>query len=213
MTQRKRATGFALMDTAFAADAKFVRLARKAPNEVAFAACVGVYWLILADARRARSAVINWEDYTEYTEQIAALKEAKLLTVNGFEDGTFDNWAPAYKTPNERTRPSPAVPNRTGEMGESEHGAYPTVPDGIGGTPTSPHLTSNQVEPIKETRAQTNGTNGSFMGYRPKVSASSTDIAQQERQAWTECATCGVIGRKHSASGDHQFSPKLRSVS
>lgn len=168
MTQRKRATGFALMDTAFAADAKFVRLARKAPNEVAFAASVGVYWLMLADARRARSAVVHWEDYTEYTEQIAALKDAKLLDVNGFPAGSFDNWAPAYKAPVERTRsspPYPSVPDRTGDQADSEHGAYPTVPDRHSGTQstlTSPHIKSDHV---------TNGVGGageggSFMGWR-----------------------------------------------
>lgn len=169
MTQRKRATGFALMDTAFAADAKFVRLARKAPNEVAFAASVGVYWLMLADARRARSALVHWEDYTEYTEQIAALKDARLLDVNGFPAESFDNWAPAYKAPTERTKPYPTVPDRTGGKGESEHGAYPTVPDGTGGTEstvTSPHIKSDHV---------TNGVGGvgegatGFMGFRPKA--------------------------------------------
>lgn len=154
------------MDTAFAADAKFVRLARKAPNEVAFAASVGVFWLILADARRARSALVNWEDYTEYTEQIAALKDAKLLTVNGFAGETFDNWAPAYKVPN-RTQPYPMVPDRTQDSPDSEHGAYPTVPNGIGGTQstlTSPHINSPQVPPTKEARAR----DDSFMTWGGK---------------------------------------------
>lgn len=170
MTQRKRATGFALMDTAFAADAKFVRLARKAPNEVAFAASVGVYWLMLADARRARSAIVHWEDYTEYEEQIAALKDANLLNVNGFPDGSFDNWAPAYKAPTERTRPSsdvPNVPDRTGGKGDSEHGAYPTVPDGHGGTQStvaSPHINSDHLP----TKKVTNENSDTFMSWRGK---------------------------------------------
>lgn len=154
MTQRKRATGFALMDTAFAADAKFVRLARKAPNEVAFAASVGVYWLMLADARRARSAIVHWEDYTEYVDQIAALKDAKLLDVNGFPGESFDNWAPAYKAPTERTRPSSNVPDGTADKGDSEHGAYPTVPNGNGGTQstiTSPHINSDHLPTNKVT--------------------------------------------------------------
>lgn len=163
MSQRKRATGFALMDTAFAADAKFVRLARKAADPVAFAAAVGVYWLLLADARRARDAVLNWDDYTEYAEQITALKEAKLLTVNGFEGETFDRWAPAYKSPNERTQPYPDVPNRTNGKGTSEHGAYPTVPNGTGGTPTSTHISSTQVTPTNETREN-------FMGFPKRAS-------------------------------------------
>jgi hypothetical protein len=161
MTQRKRATGFALMDTAFAADAKFVRLARKAPNEVAFAAAVGVFWLILADCRRARSAIVHWEDYTEYGDQIASLKDAGLLTTNGFIPESFDNWAPAYKAPTERTQSSPTVPNGTGLKGGSEHGASPSVPDGNAGTEstvTSPHINSPQV---------TNGVGGAGEGAAP----------------------------------------------
>jgi hypothetical protein len=160
MTQRKRATGFALMDTAFAADAKFVRLARKAPNEVAFAASVGVFWLMLADARRARSAVVHWDDYTEYTDQIAALKDAGLLTVNGFAAETFDNWAPAYKAPSDRTRAYPTVPDRTATNGSSEHGAYPSVPDGTGGTQST--VTSPPINSDKKVSSE------NFMGWRGK---------------------------------------------
>jgi hypothetical protein len=104
MAERKRAIGFALMDTAFAADAKFVRLARRAATPVDFAAAVGVFWLILADARRAKSPVVNWEDYEEYPDQIAALKDAKLLVQEGFEAETFERWAPAYHSPYDRTR-------------------------------------------------------------------------------------------------------------
>ena len=36
------------------------------------------------------------------------------------------------------------------------------------------------------------------------------EIQRIEAEQWTECANCGVIGRKHPASGDHQFTPKLR---
>jgi len=104
MTQRKRATGFALMDTAFSADAKFLRLARQAPGTSAYAAAVGVYWLLVADARRNRDRVINWDDYTEYAAEIAALKEAKLLVDDGFAEEAFERWAPAYKSPYDRVR-------------------------------------------------------------------------------------------------------------
>ena len=131
MTQRKRATGFALMDTAFAADAKFVRLARKAPSEIAFATAVGVYWLILADARRARNAAVSWDDYTEYADQIALLKDARLLTPTGFDPATFDRWAPAYKSPWDK--------ERTGTQGDAE------VPESTQATPTSTPLTSTHI--------------------------------------------------------------------
>lgn len=185
MTQRKRATGFALMDTAFAADAKFVRLARKASDEVAFAASVGVYWLMLADARRARSAVVHWEDYTEYTEQIAALKDARLLDVNGFPGGSFDNWAPAYKAPTERTRPSPNVPDGTADKGDSEHEAYPSVPDGHGGTQstvTSPHIYSD--------KKVTSENSDNFMGWRGK--------GLHDGHHGPECSVCAPLLPKGS---------------
>lgn len=186
MTQRKRATGFALMDTAFAADAKFVRLARKAPNEVAFAASVGVFWLILADARRARSAIIHWEDYTEYADQIASLKEAKLLTTNGFLDETFDNWAPAYKSVPERTRSYPTVPERIGDNGVSEHGAYPTVPDGNAGTEstvTSPLIKSDHLTspPTKDARPKADN----FMGWGGK--------GLHDGRHGPECSVCAPL--------------------
>lgn len=134
MTQRKRATGFALMDTAFAADAKFVRLARKASNEVAFATAVGVYWLILADARRARSAAVNWDDYTEYADQITLLKDAKLLSATGFDPTTFDRWAPAYKSPWDK--------ERTGTQGDAE------VQETTQATPTSTLLASTLLSSV-----------------------------------------------------------------
>ena len=49
-----------------------------------------------------------------------------------------------------------------------------------------------------------------FMGYRPK--ASPDDVKRQQDDQWKKCANCGVVGRKHPASGDHEFQP-LRSVS
>ncbi len=189
MTQRKRATGFALMDTAFAADAKFVRLARKAPNEVAFAASVGVYWLMLADARRARSALVHWEDYTEYTEQIAALKDANLLDVNGFPPGSFDNWAPAYKAPTERIRPLSTVPDRTGGDGDSEHEAYPTVPDrpsDTKSTVTSTHIRSDHLS----NGVGGAGEGGTFMGWRGK--------GMHDGRHGASCAVCAPLVPKGS---------------
>ena len=178
MSQRKRATGFALMDTAFAADAKFVRLARKAADEVAFAASVGVYWLMLADARRARSAIVHWEDYTEYSEQIVALKDAKLLTVNGFPDGSFDNWAPAYKAPSDRTRPDPNVPDRTADKPTSERRAYPSVPDRNGSTKTtvtSPHISSDHLNGVVGGVGEGGVRPTSLMGWAPKKPEKLTD--------------------------------------
>ena len=104
MTQRKRATHFALMDTAFAADRKFVRLARKATIPIEYAAAVGVFWMLLADARRSKSPTIDWSDYEEYEPQIRLLQEVGLLSDNGFPPGPFDKWAPAYKSPADTQR-------------------------------------------------------------------------------------------------------------
>ena len=62
-----------------------------------------------------------------------------------------------------------------------------------------------------------NGANapapGVFMGMRPKSTPSPDDVKRQHDEAWTKCAECGVVGRKHPASGEHQFRPELRSVS
>ncbi len=104
MTERKRASGFVLMDAAFTADAKFVRLARKADDPVDFAASVGVWWMLLADCRRAKEPEVDWDDYTEYSEQIDKLRAAGLLDDDGFDPESFSRWAPAYRSVSERTR-------------------------------------------------------------------------------------------------------------
>jgi hypothetical protein len=94
VTERKRATGFVLMDAAFTSDAKFVRLARMVPDPIEYAACVGVFWMLLADCRRAKAPEIDWEDYTDYIVQLHQLRSAKLLTDEGFEPEPFQRWAP-----------------------------------------------------------------------------------------------------------------------
>lgn len=104
MTERKRATHFALMDTAFAADRKFIRLAAKAIIPIEYAAAVGVYWLILADCRRSKSGTVDWQEYAEYEPQIALLQSVGLLNSEGFPVDAFDRWAPAYKSPWDATR-------------------------------------------------------------------------------------------------------------
>lgn len=134
MTQRKRATGFALMDTAFAADSKFVRLSRRAHTPTDYAAAVGVYWLILADARRNRDRCVNWDDFSEYPDEIAALKDVGLLGDDGFNGPSFERWAPAYK--------SPWDAQRNGTQGNAE------VPEGTQATPTSTQLTSTQLRSV-----------------------------------------------------------------
>ena len=62
-----------------------------------------------------------------------------------------------------------------------------------------------------------NGANapipGTFMGMRPKATASLDDIRRQDEEAWIKCADCGVIGREHPAGGEHKYRAELRSVS
>lgn len=104
MTARKRATHFALMDSAFAADRKFIRLAQKAPTPTEYAASVGVFWLLLADARRSKSPELDWAEYDEYQPQIHLLQEVGLLIDTGFPPDPFDKWAPVYKSPSDAAR-------------------------------------------------------------------------------------------------------------
>jgi hypothetical protein len=138
MTERKRANGFALMDSAFAADPKFLKLYRLAPTPTDYAAAVGVFWLILADCRRAKEAAVNWEDYPEYQEQVALLKESRLFTDSGFSDRSFTKYAPAYRSRSERTV------------------SYPSVPDGSEGTESTD--TSVQFSSVLPTHLPTNGS-------------------------------------------------------
>jgi hypothetical protein len=104
VTERKRASHFALMDTAFAADRKFIRLARKASIPIEYAAAVGVFWLLLADARRSKSPDVDWSEYDEYVPQIQLLRQVGLLDDNGFPPGPFNKWAPVYKSPSDAAR-------------------------------------------------------------------------------------------------------------
>lgn len=134
MTQRKRATGFALMDTAFAADPKFARLSRRSDTPQDYAAAVGVYWLLLADARRNRDRCVNWADFDEYPHEIAALKAVGLLSEDGFNGPSFDRWAPAYK--------SPWDTQRNATQGDAE------VRKDTQATPTSALLNSPQLKSV-----------------------------------------------------------------
>lgn len=136
MSQRKRATGFALMDTAFAADSKFVRLARIAKSPADYAAAVGVFWLLLAEARRVKSPTVDWDDFEDYTAQIGLLQKAGLLTADGFEVVAFDRWAPAYRSPSER------VPEGTQGYGEVPEVPASTDPSG---QLASTHISSDHV--------------------------------------------------------------------
>ena len=149
VTERKRASGFVLMDAAFAADAKFVRLSRKADDPVDFAASVGVWWMLLADCRRAKSPEVDWDDYTEYEVQVEKLRAAHLLNEHGFDPEAFERWAPAYRSVSERT------PGTKGDGG---------VPKGTQSTETSGHINSGQV-PNGVGGA---GEGGSFMAWKPK---------------------------------------------
>ena len=47
-----------------------------------------------------------------------------------------------------------------------------------------------------------------------EAARTSPPLSEQEwHRAWTKCADCGVLGRKHPATGDHPFRPeKLRAV-
>jgi hypothetical protein len=44
-----------------------------------------------------------------------------------------------------------------------------------------------------------------FMGFAPRPAPSTVDVQRQLDEAWQACADCGVLGRKHPASGDHPF--------
>ena len=156
MTQRKKATHFALMDSAFTADRKFIRLATRASIPIEYAAAVGVYWLLLADCRRSKSPVIDWDDYAEYAPQIDLLKSVGLLEDDGFPPDPFEKWAPRYK--------SPADARRTGTQGNDG------VRNGTQGNPTSIQLGSSHLSSEGgpgETEQGIWGGKGSHYGQHP----------------------------------------------
>jgi len=141
------------MDAAFAADAKFVRLARRAPSPHDYAAAVGVFWLILGDARRGKSPVVDWDDYEEYADEIALLKDSKLLLEEGFDPEVFERWAPAYRS----------VSDRTGGTQGYERVRKDTKSTNASGQVNSSHVTSNGVGGVGE------GERQAFMAWQPKA--------------------------------------------
>jgi hypothetical protein len=178
VAERKRATGFILMDAAFAADSKFLRLARRAETPHQFAAAVGVFWLILGEARRGKSPLVDWDDFEEYADEIAALKEAKLLQEDGFDPEVFERWAPAYRVPNGTQR-------------------YPSVPDGRSDTKST--LTSGQV---KSGQVHSNGVGGvgegepvSFIRYpsRPPERLPGEAVVPRHDGSHSDCSVCDAV--------------------
>lgn len=131
---RKRATHYALMDSAFAADRKFVRLAARSKAPIEFAAAVGVYWILLADARRSKSPDVDWDDYEEYGPQVELLQAVGLLTDTGFPPDAFEKWAPAYKSPwdTHRSGTQGNAEVRNGTHGNATSVQFSSVP-GVGG--------------------------------------------------------------------------------
>ncbi len=154
MSERKRATGFVLMDAAFAADAKFLRLYRRADTPHDFAAAVGVFWLLLGDARRGKSPVIDWDDYEDYAPEVVSLKAVHLLKEDGFDPEVFDRWSPAYRSVSERT-------GGTVGYGGVRNDTESTL---TSGQVSSGQVSSNGVGGVGE------GTPQSFMRYPPRKS-------------------------------------------
>jgi hypothetical protein len=152
VTERKRATGFVLMDAAFLSDAKFRRLERTAESPHDFAAAVGVFWMLLGDARRGKSPEVDWDDYEEYAAEIAQLRSAHLLQEGGFDPEVFERWAPAYRSKWDEQW----VRSGTERNGEVR-------------TSTEITDTSGQVSSSLVTSNERNGNaRASFMGWKPK---------------------------------------------
>jgi hypothetical protein len=103
MTERPRDARFALINVAFLADPKFVRLARNLSRE-RFNEAVGVWIQLLCAARQAKHPAIDWEDWADDTQAIADLRQARLLNVHGFDQETFDAWGPKRTYPSDLLR-------------------------------------------------------------------------------------------------------------
>ena len=139
--------------------------------------------------RRAR-----WIPYLIEHGDLVETKSGKL-----YVDG-WDEWQEGDVTVSERMR----------RLRSRQRGVTPT---------DTPSVTPPTVTPPSSGggsgrhSAEAGGSNAAqtFMGMRPKPSPD--DVKRQHDEAWTKCAECGVVGRKHPASGEHQFRPELRSVS
>ena len=103
MAERPRDARFALINVAFLADPKFVRLARSTTRE-RFNAAIGVWLQLLCAARSSRSAAVDWDDWTDDAEAIEDLRTARLLTSEGFDAESFDTWAPKKTYPSDTLR-------------------------------------------------------------------------------------------------------------
>jgi hypothetical protein len=184
VTERKRAQGFALMDTAFAADPKFIRLQRKAKSPSDYAAAVGVFWMVLADCRRAKSPEVVWADYEEYATELDLLKESRLLLPNGFAQPAFDRWAPAYKSPwdsRRGTQGNAEVPKDTQQYATSSH-------------VMSTHISSTPFDDVEDAYVFA----CQILGYAPNSDEWREDVTELESKYGTE-ATIRALQESYAA--------------
>lgn len=165
---RKRTGNFALLDTAFLADPKFMRLSRRTADPVAFAGCLGVFLMLLTHCRRQKSPVIRWDDWEEYAAQVALLQATGVLTDTGFDPASFEKWAPVYQSPSDRRRAeqSEAQEDEDDDNNESLHEQEHQVRKGTQGNTTSIHISSiplssvpkleppTRLEPVPAARAR-----------------------------------------------------------
>lgn len=158
-----------LADAAFPADPKFLRLARNAASPAAYAAAVGVFWIVLADCRRARSPSVNWDDYEDYAEQVAMLQAVRLFTTTGFHPAPFEKYAPVYQSPFDRSR------------GKKDDGVPPTTQDDTeqhASTQVDTHIGYAGLSSTKSILSTDNGNARAKADERPVLSVA--------------CGECGV---------------------
>jgi hypothetical protein len=90
---RRQAVAFFLGDAAFMADSKFLRLARRLPDDDDFNSAVGAFFRALAAARRNGKPELDAFAETG-SRFISDLMAVGLLCETGFNGGPFKDWAP-----------------------------------------------------------------------------------------------------------------------
>ena len=90
---RRQAVAFFLGDAAFMADSKFLRLARRLPDDDDFNSAVGAFFRALAAARRNGKPNLDAQAETG-SRFIPDLVAVGLLCETGFNGGPFKEWAP-----------------------------------------------------------------------------------------------------------------------
>jgi hypothetical protein len=162
-------------------------------DDAAFATWVRL--LMVADASYPSPAPVP---RSAKRRTLMKLSDAGLVQLLPGERFTVRGLAP------ERERRSSKARNAANIRYERERSASAVQPHSDSSASALPRREETRKEETSN-GANAPGSTGVMMGFRPRADADA--VKRQADDEWKPCSECGVLGRKHSASGEHKFQP------